>query len=146
MCNVTFKHTVVKKQEPLTARSSSLRCVSAAEHHTAEQYSQTGRRKLRLHLYREAIYHGILARTSIKIQLSLRSCSENRVKMLLKSHRGIKCHFKCIEVIALNFGLSIILKQFSLKIRNPASYKIYTGITLAIIVTNIRIYLFISSS
>ena len=36
----------------LTARSSSLRCVSAAEHQTAEQYSQTGRTKPRQHLPR----------------------------------------------------------------------------------------------
>ena len=37
---------------PLTARSSSLRCVSAAEHQTAEQYFKTGRRKPRKHLSR----------------------------------------------------------------------------------------------
>ena len=34
-----------KKQAPLTTRSSSLRCVSAAEHHTAEQYSKIGKKK-----------------------------------------------------------------------------------------------------
>ena len=47
MCKVT---TPVKKLAPLTTRSCSLRCVSAAEHHTAEQYSKTGRRKPRKHL------------------------------------------------------------------------------------------------
>ena len=36
----------------LTSRSSSLRRVSAAEHHTAEQYSKTGRTKPRKHLHR----------------------------------------------------------------------------------------------
>ena len=38
------------KQAPLTTRSSSLRCVSAAEHHTAEQYSKTGKTKPQKHL------------------------------------------------------------------------------------------------
>ena len=42
----------VRNQAPLTARSSSLRCVSAAEHRTAEQYSKTGRTKPRKHLPR----------------------------------------------------------------------------------------------
>ena len=32
----------VRNRAPLTARSSSLRCVSAAEQQTAEQYSKTG--------------------------------------------------------------------------------------------------------
>ena len=39
----------------------------------------------------EVIYHGTLARTSSRYQ-SLRSCSGNRAKMLLKGHLGIKCH------------------------------------------------------
>ena len=39
-----------KKQALLTTRSTSLRCVSAAEHHTAEQYSKTGKTKLQKHL------------------------------------------------------------------------------------------------
>ena len=42
----------VRNRAPLTARSSSLRCVLAAEHHTAEQYSKTGRTKPRKHLSR----------------------------------------------------------------------------------------------
>ena len=37
----------VRNRAPLTTRSSSLRCVSAAEHHTAEHYSKTGRTKQR---------------------------------------------------------------------------------------------------
>ena len=39
-----------KNQAPLTTRSSSLRCVSAAEHHTAEQYSKIGKTKPTKHL------------------------------------------------------------------------------------------------
>ena len=42
----------VRNRVPLTARSSNLRWVSAAEHHTAEQYSKTGRIKPRKHLPR----------------------------------------------------------------------------------------------
>ena len=37
---------------PLTTQSRSLRCVSAAEHHTAEQYSKMGRTKPLKHLPR----------------------------------------------------------------------------------------------
>ena len=42
----------VRNRASLTARSSSLRCVSVAEHQTAEQYSKTGRTKPRKHLPR----------------------------------------------------------------------------------------------
>ena len=42
----------VKKLAPLTTRSCSLWCVSAAEHHTAEPYSKTGRTNPRTHLPR----------------------------------------------------------------------------------------------
>ena len=41
-----------RNPSPLTARSSSLRCVSAAEHQTAEQYSKTSWTKLRKNLTR----------------------------------------------------------------------------------------------
>ena len=42
---------LVRNRAPLTARSSSFRCVSAAEHHTAEQYSnKTVRTKPQNHL------------------------------------------------------------------------------------------------
>ena len=51
----------VRNWAPLTARSSSLRCVSAAEHQTVEQYSKTGRTKPKS-ISQEAIYHGTLAR------------------------------------------------------------------------------------
>ena len=52
MSNVTLKHNPVRNRAPLTARSSSLRCVSAAEHQTEEHYSKTGRTKPRTHLPR----------------------------------------------------------------------------------------------
>ena len=42
----------VRNRALLTARSSSLRCVSAAEHQTAEKYSKTGRTKPRKHIPR----------------------------------------------------------------------------------------------
>ena len=50
MSNVTLNHTSFRNRAPLTAWSSSLRWVSAAEHQTAEQYSKTGRTKPRKHL------------------------------------------------------------------------------------------------
>ena len=46
----------VRNRAPLTARSSSLRCVSAAEQQTAEQYSKTCRTKPRKHLPRSDLY------------------------------------------------------------------------------------------
>ena len=52
MSNVTLKHIPVRNLSPLTARSSSLRCVSAAKHQTGEQYSKTSRTKPRNHLPR----------------------------------------------------------------------------------------------
>ena len=44
--------TPVRNRAPPPARSSSLRCVSAAEYQPAEQYSKTGRTKPRNHLPR----------------------------------------------------------------------------------------------
>ena len=55
MRNVTFKHTPVRNRAPLTARSSSLRCASAAKHQTSEQCSKTGRTKPRKHLPRSGL-------------------------------------------------------------------------------------------
>ena len=49
---VTLKTPRVRKRPPMTTRSSSLRYVPAAEHHTAEQYSKTGRTKRRKHFLR----------------------------------------------------------------------------------------------
>ena len=71
------------KQAPLTTRSSSLRCVSAAEHHTAEQYSKTGKTKPQKASPNEQFimeYPPGLPRDT----KSLRSCSEDQAKMLLK--------------------------------------------------------------
>ena len=42
----------VKNRAPRTSRSSNQRCVSAAEHQTAEQYSKTGRTKARKYVSR----------------------------------------------------------------------------------------------
>ena len=84
----------VRNRTPLTARYSSLRCVSAAEHHTVEQYSKTGRTKPRKHLPRcDLSWPGLPQDTK-----SLRTCSRNQVKMLLNGHFGIKCHWQYIKV------------------------------------------------
>ena len=51
MGKITVKHATSKKAGTTDyTRSSSLRCVSAAEQHTAEQYSKTGKTKLQKHL------------------------------------------------------------------------------------------------
>ena len=55
MFKVTCKHTPVKKLAPRTTRSSSRRCVSAAEHQTAEQYSKTGKTKPLKYLPRSSL-------------------------------------------------------------------------------------------
>ena len=50
---MSLSDTPPVRNQPLpTARSSSLRCVSAAYYQTAEQYSKTGRTKPRKHLLR----------------------------------------------------------------------------------------------
>ena len=95
--------TPVKKLAPLTTRSSTLRCVSADEHYTAEQHSKTGRTKPRS-IFQEAIYPGILARTSTRYLKPLRSCSGNQVKMFLKSHLGIECHSQYNKVVTDTFN------------------------------------------
>ena len=51
----TQTHIQLETISPLTARSSSLRCVSAAKLHTAEQYFKTGRKKIRKHLPRSSL-------------------------------------------------------------------------------------------
>ena len=89
----------VRNRPPLTVRSSSLRCVSAAEHHTVEQYQKTGRTKPRKHPKKRCTMEhspGLPQDTK-----SLRSCSGNRAKMLLKGHLGIKCHSQYNKVIRL---------------------------------------------
>ena len=56
-CYTQTNTYAVIKLEPLTTRSicSSLRCVSAAEHHTAEHYTKADRIKLRKHLPRSSL-------------------------------------------------------------------------------------------
>ena len=53
----------VRNRVPLTTRSSSLRCASTAEHHTAERYSKSGRTKPES-ISQEVIYQGIVDWTS----------------------------------------------------------------------------------
>ena len=78
-----------RNRATLTVRSSSLRCVSAAEHETAEQYSNTPKK-------RSIMEHSPRLPQDTK---TLRSCSGNRAKMLLKGHLWIKCHSQNNKVI-----------------------------------------------
>ena len=89
--------TTVRNRAPLTSRSRSLRCVSAAEHHTAEQYSKTGRTKPRKQLQRsDPSWNTSHYPEDTK---SLRSSSGSRAKMLLKGHLGIKCESQYHKVV-----------------------------------------------
>ena len=91
----------VKKLAPLTTKSSSLRCVSVAEHHTAEQCSKTGSTKPVKHLPRNSLSWNTCQDFLAQDTKPLRSCSGNRAKMLLKSLLGIKCHSQYNKVIRL---------------------------------------------
>ena len=91
MSNVTLKHTCrVKKRASLTTRCSSLMCVSAAQHHTEEQYSKTGRTILRKHLPRGIA--NVEYSPSLPQEAKLLRRSSNRAKMLLKNYLRNKCH------------------------------------------------------
>ena len=68
MSKVTLKHTPVRKREPLTTRSSSLRRVSAAEHHTQNSTPKLAGQTSES-ISQEAIYHGTLARSSSRYQV-----------------------------------------------------------------------------
>ena len=61
----------VEKVVQMITLPNSLRRVSAAENHTTEQYSNTGRIKIIFNIEsisQRAFYHSILARTSSKCQ------------------------------------------------------------------------------
>ena len=68
MRNVTQNTTPVRKLAPLTTRSSSLRCVSAADHHTAEQYTTKRLGQNLERISQEEINHGIHAMASSRQQ------------------------------------------------------------------------------
>ena len=95
-----IKHTPVRKPAPLTAWSSSLRCVLAADHHNEKQYSKTGKGKTpKASPKKRSVMEyspGLSQDTK-----SLRTCSVIRAKTLLKGHLGIKSHSKYIKVIRL---------------------------------------------
>ena len=106
----TQTYPQLKKLAPLTTRSTNLRCVSAAEHQMAEQYSKTGKTKPLKHLPRSCLSRNTCQDSITKL---LRSCSGNRAKMLLESHLGIKCHSHYNKVLRLlqhsnNFGPPIV--------------------------------------
>ena len=90
-----------KKQAPLTTRSSSLRCVSAAEHHTAcrtvflNWQDKTPKASPNEQSIME--YSPELPQDT----KSLRSCSGNRAKMLPKGELRIKCHSQYIQIVRL---------------------------------------------
>ena len=75
---------------------SSLRCMSAVEHHTAELL-QNWQDKTPKASPEEQPVMKYSPWLSLDTRL-LRSCSGNWAKMVLKSHLGIKCHSQYIKV------------------------------------------------
>ena len=67
-CHIQTHPQLETGHHALTARSSSLRCVSAAEHQTAEQYSKLAGQNTES-ISQDAIYHETLAMTSSRYQI-----------------------------------------------------------------------------
>ena len=83
----------------MTTRSSSIRCVSAVEHHTAEQCSKTGRTKPRKHLPRSNLSRN--TRRAGPSQDTKHFLLWKPSKDASQSHLGIKCHSQYNKVIRL---------------------------------------------
>ena len=81
----------VKKLAPLTTRTRSLRCVLAAEHHTAEQYSITGRTKLQKHLPRS--------------KLSWKTC-QHFLKILCLWEAALETERRCFSKVILESNVT----------------------------------------
>ena len=80
---------------------SSVRCKSAAEHHTAEQYSKTGRTKLQKHLRSSDrswnIFHDFLI-----IPIKSRNCSSGNSKKKVKPNITRSSDFFTIVLSRVN--------------------------------------------
>ena len=107
----------VKKLAPLTTRSSSLKCVSAAEHHTAEQYSKTGKTKPLKHLH--FLFLSLIHAVYMNVLLS--GSMFYRVKFLLIC--SFRTYISCYAVYKLN-----LMNKFLLGMKLPVD----TGIELAV--------------
>ena len=107
-------HLLNKKQAPVTTRSSNLRCVPAAEHYIAKQYSKTGRTKPRKHLPR-ATYHEILARTFSRYQGS--------EKLLWKLSEDASQKSSCNQMSLPKYPGGTVLINYK--------YIIYNGLNIA---------------
>ena len=95
----------VRNRAPLTARSSSLRCVSAVEHQTAEQYSKTGRTKPQRHLPR-TLYHETLARTSSRYQVFAKLLSAFLICMSLVAN-----HYNFVRITVVPWVVYVCLSH-----------------------------------
>ena len=83
----------------MSTRSSSLRCVSAAEHY-CRTVLQNGQDKTRKASPKKQSIMEYLPGLPQDTK-PLRSCSGNRAKMLLKTHLRLKCHSQYNKVIRL---------------------------------------------
>ena len=94
-------HLIVTiKQAPLTTWSSSLRRVSAAKHHTAEQYSETGKIKTRKHLPKSNLSWKT-RKDFLKMPNLWEAALETERRCFSKSILISKCHSQYNKVIRL---------------------------------------------
>ena len=84
----------------MTTRSSSFRCVSAAEHHTTEQDSKTGQTKIRKHLARSNLSLNT-RQDLLKIPSFWDAAMETERRCFSNVHLGIKCLSQYNKVVRL---------------------------------------------
>ena len=103
MCNVTLKYTPpIKKLAPLTTGSCSLRCISAAEHHTAEQYSKTGMTKPRKPLARD------------QEQSNIKYYCKDLIKIPCIWEAALETEWRCFWKVTLKSNISHFIKVIRL--------------------------------
>ena len=99
----------VKNGAPRTARSSSLRFVSAAEHQTVEQYFKTGRTKPRKHLPRSNLSWNT-CQDFLKIPSFWEAALETeRSRLLLKGHLSV---YSLLVINSILFCLVLVFLYF----------------------------------
>ena len=100
MSNVTCLHTPKKTLSPVATRSSIFRCISAsaAEHHTAVQYSNTEWNTTKASFHQRSIFEcspGFPKDTYQGLQKLLWKPSQ---KCSSKSYQRIKCHSQYVKI------------------------------------------------
>ena len=84
MSKATFKHTPVRNRAPLTTRFCSLRCVYRQPSTTLQNSTPKRARQRPESSSQEAMYHGILARTSSRYQVLRKTALETERRCFSK--------------------------------------------------------------